>query len=689
MTSSALSLTRAEAAERPGGPWVKYAHAEAPARDGAPPPAAAAAAPAPSTSQNGARLPPIAAGGAGAGAGPSSGAPRHPSSDPGGLRPLALPGRAAAARVGPDHAAPEKHSDSESAAGSKDPPGAADPPKKGPGSDPHHAAPAPKSGFRVWPLTVSSDAAPPSGSPMGLAAGAGDAGGGASASFASDAERDRDREDGGDEDGDGDSGPPLSAEDAREPGGRAVRPGREAPETDRDIESGNLKLKLPKADSRAHPAAGANGKGPSRGRRDKRKRKQKPRNLATRWRDLSMKKKLMALVASTQLLTTLVLTGVVVLVLFLSSSAQLVRQAGSEILTNQIVYDIKNNQMNYGFAGQGDNPSIINAARLGPTAAGPEADAIVRAAKEALVNEIVRRDIEYSSLLSADADPLVIVSSNRDRRGEPMPELRSFTRALIESNKPTRFSLLVSRKELVEGEGAVPKDPSADYFLVRFIGRPVYTGPDQPRPAAILLAGDVVNGKNWTVEPSRAAFKSGYVAVYQRSRPDCASSEPGCFRVSTAMLPEDTEPRLAPLLGAAADGLLEAASSAQPPGSVVTSVLSLAGGEKVTAAAKALQDPSGRSVAFLVRATSHAPSDEVLRIGVLACVASGVFVCVISCWLSWLLLVHILSALRDLKVAVEDFDFLSDSTSCSSSRHSISLPPGKACASRPGRLGLK
>eukprot|EP00741_Cyanophora_paradoxa_P013168 tig00000178_g12721.t1 len=402
---------------------------------------------------------------------------------------------------------------------------------------------------------------------------------------------------------------------------------------------------------------------------DEGKRKAPSRSLAARWRDLSMKKKLMALVASTQLLTTLVLIGVVVLVLFLSMHSQLNRQAVSEILTNQIVYDIKNNQMSYGFAGQGDNPSIISAARLGPTATGPEAEAILRSAKAALVNEIVRRDIEYSSLLSADADPLVIVSSNRDRRGEPMPELRSFTRALIESNKPTRFSLLVSRKELVEGEGAVPKDPTADYFLVRFVGHPVYTGPDQSRPAAILLAGDVVNGKNWTVEPSRAAFKSGYVAVYQRSRPDCASSEPGCFRVSTAMLPEDTEPRLAPLLGAAADSLLDAASSAQPPGSVVTNVLILAGHhgrEEVTVAVKALQDPTGRSIAFLVRATSHVDSDGVLRTGVVAGVASGVVTCAVSCWLSWLLI-----------EAVEEFDFHHDNSS-SSSTHSFTLPPGKA-----------
>jgi twitching motility protein PilJ len=94
---------------------------------------------------------------------------------------------------------------------------------------------------------------------------------------------------------------------------------------------------------------------------------------------------------------------------------QLFKQAQSEVSVMDINYNIKINQMGFGFRGQSDNAAVISAASTYASKQ-PLPAPLKEQVKKILENEIKARKIEYATLVGADAK--VIVSANSDRTGQ-------------------------------------------------------------------------------------------------------------------------------------------------------------------------------------------------------------------------------------------------------------------------------
>eukprot|EP00741_Cyanophora_paradoxa_P017191 tig00020960_g16603.t1 len=386
------------------------------------------------------------------------------------------------------------------------------------------------------------------------------------------------------------------------------------------------------------------------------------------WADVPLKRKQLSVVLFLQALAFCAMVAVFAAVFTTAHTSQLVEQARSEILMNDMVYDIKVNQMGFGYAGQAENADIVEAARRGPadeSAAAAEARA---RAKAALVNEIVRREIDVSSLVTADAKaPVVIVSSFRDRRGEALgPRLAALVARAIQHNKQVRVTALVSKEELA-AEGAPISERCPPHALVRIIVTPVYASGDKFKPVGVLVAADVVNGKGAIVQTAMAAFKSGHVAIYQLRTPGCPLNDYSCYSLTVAMGEGDSVFQSSSPIEEAAKGVLVAAARApvassksaafyegSSVGATVTGEIT-ARGQDYTVAASCILDEGDNVVAFQVRGMSQARGHEFLRNGIVVCAATGVALFALSAALALWLGGTILEPLRALYEAVEDF----------------------------------
>ena len=94
---------------------------------------------------------------------------------------------------------------------------------------------------------------------------------------------------------------------------------------------------------------------------------------------------------------------------------QLLNQAKSEVAVTEINYNIKINQMGFGFRGQSDNAAVISAATTYASKQ-PIPVPLRDQVKKILENEVKARKIEYATLVGADAK--IIISANSDRAGQ-------------------------------------------------------------------------------------------------------------------------------------------------------------------------------------------------------------------------------------------------------------------------------
>jgi twitching motility protein PilJ len=138
-------------------------------------------------------------------------------------------------------------------------------------------------------------------------------------------------------------------------------------------------------------------------------------SLWQRFANLSIsRKQLIALIASE--LVSILGIGVVSRFLITSNLHALsLEQAKSELAVTEMTYNIKVNQMGFGFRGQSDNTAIIRAARLNAynQSLSPALKAEV---KQILKNEIDARTMEYATLVGKDFK--IIANANADRQGE-------------------------------------------------------------------------------------------------------------------------------------------------------------------------------------------------------------------------------------------------------------------------------
>ena len=238
-------------------------------------------------------------------------------------------------------------------------------------------------------------------------------------------------------------------------------------------------------------------------------------SILQRFYNLSIgRKQLIALVASEVI--SVIGIGVIGLIVIRSSLLnQLSVQAKSEITVADTNYNIKIDQMGFGFRGQSDNTAIINAASIhnsGRYVGGGLREQV----KEILQNEIRARNIEYATLVGKDLR--IILNGNSGRSGEKFNPDNLVSDAL-RSGQQIKATGVISLSELTKESPpslkALKNSFNENNALIRYTATPVKNRATQAI-IGVLISGDIVNGKGDIVRKTLEATGGGYNAIYQR-----------------------------------------------------------------------------------------------------------------------------------------------------------------------------
>jgi twitching motility protein PilJ len=308
-------------------------------------------------------------------------------------------------------------------------------------------------------------------------------------------------------------------------------------------------------------------------------------------------KQLMGLVSS-EIISVVGLVGVSSLLIISGGRLQLLQQAKAELAVADIQYDIKINQMGFGFRGQSDNVAIIEAAET--HAAGYRLSTRQRnEAREILQNEITARNIEYATLVGSDGT--IIASANADRVGEPF-DPNGLVSQVLRNPEQIKTSAIVAWEELQKESPPLAEGFENEDALIRYTVTPVFGGrsDNEDEVVGVLVSGDVVNRKLAIAEGTVNAFESGYSGVYLKdlagnwvlaasAERDSENGELGTFRVisDTSLLDK----------ALAADGQVVTQRLVEREGGTVD--------HSYTMAAHSISDINSEPIAVLVRGTSE------------------------------------------------------------------------------------
>ncbi len=292
--------------------------------------------------------------------------------------------------------------------------------------------------------------------------------------------------------------------------------------------------------------------------------------------------------------------------------SQLLAQASSEVAVTEINYNIKVNQMGFGFRGQSDNPAIANAVKASARGAIPKE--LQSQVEKILKNEVTARKIEYATLVGKDLR--IIVGANANRQGEVFNP-NNLVQEVFNDPRQIKASAIVKWSELQKEAPPLPAGFTGKDALIRYTVTAV-KDPTTKQVIGALVSGDIVNGKPPIVKGTLKAFGSGYSAVYLHKS---ATKE---FDLVTSLDKEQTDKldKAVPNVALPDVSLMQAAIEAN--GTVVTK-RSQVGGHNYTLAAIALpniarEDASGtvavpnkgEPVAVLVRGTREDAVEELL-----------------------------------------------------------------------------
>lgn len=177
--------------------------------------------------------------------------------------------------------------------------------------------------------------------------------------------------------------------------------------------------------------------------------------------------------------------GIVSVGSFLSSKGlqeQLLFQARSEVAVTEINYNIKVNQMGFGFRGQADNPAIIAAAK-----AQTLTPALQSQIKKILQNEVKARKIEYATLVGKDLR--IIVNANSDRQGQVFNP-NNLVKQVFSDPRQIKASAVVSWRELAQEAPPLPANFENKDALIRYTVTPV-RDPATKQVIGALVSGDI------------------------------------------------------------------------------------------------------------------------------------------------------------------------------------------------------
>jgi twitching motility protein PilJ len=311
------------------------------------------------------------------------------------------------------------------------------------------------------------------------------------------------------------------------------------------------------------------------------------------------RKQLLALITS-EVISLVGLVGVGSWLIVQAGRSQLVNQARSEAAVTDIQYNIKINQMGFGFRGQSENAAVIEAAQeyRANRAVSPELTAQV---SQILANEISARNIEYATLVGTDSR--IIASANARRTGEKF-DPQGLVGTVLSNPRQIKTSEIVSWTEIEKEAPPIPTGFTLQDALIRYTFTPV-RDPQTEAVIGVLISGDIVNAKLPIVRETLTAFNNGYSAVYQR-QPD------GQFLLSTSLdMGQATSIDQATLNTPLSDLRLLDQAVANPD-EVVTERQRI-GNQTYTMAAEAVTNFQNQPVAVLVRGTSEQSLNHMLQ----------------------------------------------------------------------------
>jgi twitching motility protein PilJ/methyl-accepting chemotaxis protein PixJ len=320
--------------------------------------------------------------------------------------------------------------------------------------------------------------------------------------------------------------------------------------------------------------------------------------------DLPIRNKQITALFTSELITIVGLLAVGTSLVISSGREQLANQSKSELANTEVAYNIKINQMGFGFRGQAENATLIAAARL--HAQGKALDKNLQyKAKNILRNELSFRQIEYATLVGKDLK--VIVNANKNRAGEKFNPNNLVSEAL-KSQKQIKTSEIVSPQELIREAPPLYFQGSNRNTLIRYTVTPV-KDPETGSTLGALISGDIVNNKAAIVTNALKSFQSGYNAIYQRS------DEGKLTLASSINLPPGIELSKARFgLPFSDDSFLEATLAAK--GKEVTKRVNIEG-TTYTVAAKSINNSKDEPVAILVRGASEHQLNQLLKNSIL------------------------------------------------------------------------
>jgi twitching motility protein PilJ len=318
---------------------------------------------------------------------------------------------------------------------------------------------------------------------------------------------------------------------------------------------------------------------------------------AVKWfYDLPVKRKQLVGLLISEAISIVGLVGVGSWLLISGGRTQLLAQAKSELAMTEVHYNIKIDQMGFGFRGQSDNVAIIEAAKS--AAEGREVSPSVRErVKKILRNEIRARNIEYATLVGKDLR--IIANANADRTGEEFNP-NNWVESVLKNPQQIKTSAIVSGSELQQESPPLPEGFTKTDVPIRYTFTPV-ADPETQTVIGVLVSGDIV--KLPIVEKTVGKLQGGYSAIY-------AYQPSGDFQLTTA-IDDDPQSATEPAVNAPLKNTALLQKALASPGQMVTQRVRV--GDRIyTVAGEVIADVDDNPVAVMVRGTPELALNRLL-----------------------------------------------------------------------------
>jgi twitching motility protein PilJ/methyl-accepting chemotaxis protein PixJ len=356
--------------------------------------------------------------------------------------------------------------------------------------------------------------------------------------------------------------------------------------------------------------------------------------------NLNIRNKQFTALFTSEIITVLGLIGVSSFLIINNGRTQLVNQAKSEIVVTQVNYNIKIDQMGFGFRGQSDNLAIINAAKTyNQTKKIPTN--LETQVKQILQNEIKAREIEYATLVSTDLK--IIVNANKKRTGEEFNP-NNLVSQVISNPQEIKTTEIVTWSELEKENPPLPENFTQSDALIRYTFTPVKNS-QTGEVLGVLVSGDIVNNKTPIVQKTIEAFGTGYSGIYQVNENQNIQLTVSNYKSQTNQSPELNLPL-------PNNQILEEAI--KNPDEIITKRINIQG-NFYTLAAQTIKNNEKKPVAILVKGTSEQALNELLFNSLSLQLLIVLFVLIINILIALLLGKVIANPLEKLKETAQNF----------------------------------